>query len=342
MHVSVQKSTRTTWPRSSAGMSGSELSHAVAPSIEGMRSRSVAVIPSLLPVLAMVPLVRLRWRPWNTLARSRHTDHYGVGMQCRINGATVHFVEHGAGSPLVALHGAGVDHREIEAAVEAVVPASGYRRIYPDLPGMGRSTADGLNSNDDVVDLLGALIDQLAGGPALLVGHSYGAYLARGVAARARTPCSAWRCSARPPKKRGRSPSTRWCARTPTRTTSSDPNSERASTSTSSYAQRRPLVATATTSYRARRSSTRPGSGASSPRGRSTSGRGPFTSPTLIAAGRRDSAVGYADAVDLVEHYPHGTLAVIEGAGHALMHERPELLAALVGDWLDRARPDAR
>jgi hypothetical protein len=31
----------------------------------------------------------------------------------------------------VALHGAGVDYREIEAAVEAIVPATGYRRIYP-------------------------------------------------------------------------------------------------------------------------------------------------------------------------------------------------------------------
>src|SRR5450631_4420082 len=26
--------------------------------------------------------------------------------------------------------------------------------------------------------------------------------------------------------------------------------------------------------------------------------------------------------------------------GHALMHERPELLVALVNDWLDRTRPD--
>ena len=61
------------------------------------------------------------------------------------------------------------------------------------------------------------------------------------------------------------------------------------------------------------------------------------TAPTLIAAGRRDSSVGYADAIDLLERYPHATLAVVEGAGHALMHERPELLAALLGDWLARA-----
>jgi pimeloyl-ACP methyl ester carboxylesterase len=31
---------------------------------------------------------------------------------------------------------------------------------------------------------------------------------------------------------------------------------------------------------------------------------------------------------------------VIENAGHALMHEQPALLAPLLVDWLDRARPD--
>jgi pimeloyl-ACP methyl ester carboxylesterase len=65
---------------------------------------------------------------------------------------------------VVALHGAGVDHREIEAAVEAIVPGAGYRRIFPDLPGMGRSTTDGLTCNDDVVGLLGDFIDQVVEG----------------------------------------------------------------------------------------------------------------------------------------------------------------------------------
>jgi pimeloyl-ACP methyl ester carboxylesterase len=68
-------------------------------------------------------------------------------------------------------------------------------------------------------------------------------------------------------------------------------------------------------------------------------GSGTFSRPTVIAAGRRDSVVGYTDATDLLERYPHATLAVIDDAGHALMHERQELLAAFVGDWLDRARP---
>src|SRR5690349_10204907 len=36
MQVSVQKLTRTTWPRSSAASSGSEFTHPVAPASEGM------------------------------------------------------------------------------------------------------------------------------------------------------------------------------------------------------------------------------------------------------------------------------------------------------------------
>ncbi len=96
-------------------------------------------------------------------------------MERRIDDVVVHYVEHGGGVPLVALHGAGVDHREIEAAIEAVVPQTGYRRIYPDLPGMGRSTADGLSCNDDVVGLLGDFMDHVALGPVMLLGHSYGA-----------------------------------------------------------------------------------------------------------------------------------------------------------------------
>jgi pimeloyl-ACP methyl ester carboxylesterase len=54
----------------------------------------------------------------------------------------VHYAEQGAGRPVLLLHGAGVDHREPEACFEPVFRGvAGYRRIYPDLPGMGRTVA---------------------------------------------------------------------------------------------------------------------------------------------------------------------------------------------------------
>jgi pimeloyl-ACP methyl ester carboxylesterase len=67
-----------------------------------------------------------------------------------------------------------------------------------------------------------------------------------------------------------------------------------------------------------------------------TLGPEPFTGPALIVAGRRDSIVGLSQATELLDFYPHATLAVLENAGHAVIHEQPELLAALLGDWLDR------
>src|SRR4051812_50074924 len=97
-------------------------------------------------------------------------------MECRIRGADVHYVEHGAGVPLFALHGAGVDHREIEAAIEAVVPPPGYRRVYPGPPGVGRPATAGPPRHGDNG---GPLLRPLGGpprGPALLLGPSYRAH----------------------------------------------------------------------------------------------------------------------------------------------------------------------
>lgn len=261
-------------------------------------------------------------------------------MERRVNDVLIHYVEHGVGVPLVALHGSGVDHREIEAAIEAVLPGAGCRRIYPDLPGMGRSSTGGLRCNDDVVRLIVEFIDHLDAGPVLLLGHSYGAYLARGVAAQ------------RPDTLRGLA---LLC-----------PNAERSRNVPDHSVVRQDIdayddldsahragfdgyfvVRTAVTARRYR-DHVVPGITLVDEAGLGriftgwavNVGSDTFSAPTLIAAGRCDSVVGYTDAADLIESYPRATLAVIDGAGHALIHERPELLGALLGDWLDRARRD--
>ena len=248
------------------------------------------------------------------------------------------YTEHGAGVPLVALHGAGVDHRDIESAIEAIVPP-GYRRIYPDLPGMGRSTADGVRSNGDVVAELGALIDALDG-PVLLLGHSYGAYLARGVAAR------------RPESVRG------LALICPFLDGADAPRQQAVRQDADAYDELEPelrqgfdeyfVIRTAATARRYRDHvypgtllvdqpalerifanwSIDVGSG--------------YGGPTLIAAGRRDSTVGYSGAAGLLDPYPLATLAVLDDAGHALLHERPDLVGALLTDWLERAGDEER
>src|SRR5215217_3251923 len=102
-------------------------------------------------------------------------------MEIRAGQVVVHYAEHGTGRPVLVLHGAGVDHREAEACFEpALAGVPGLRRIYPDLPGMGRTAApETLRSADDVLDtLLGFAADVTGGTGHLLVGHSAGAYFA--------------------------------------------------------------------------------------------------------------------------------------------------------------------
>ncbi|QYB01942.1 alpha/beta hydrolase [Rhodococcus sp. USK10] len=257
-------------------------------------------------------------------------------MERRIDEAVVHWVEHGSGLPIVALHGAGVDHREIEAAIEAVVPATGYRRIYPDLPGMGLSTAGGLTCNDDVVTLLGDFIDGLGAGPVMLVGHSYGAYLARGVAAQ-RPDVVLGLALLCPVPERSRNVPEHSVVRQ-----DADAYDELERALWAGFDEY--FVVRTRATARRYRDHVVPGTTLvdEDALGRIFAGwavdvgSSAFAGQTLIVAGRRDSVAGYADACELAERYPHATLAVLEDAGHALVHERPELLAALLGDWLDR------
>lgn len=256
----------------------------------------------------------------------RHDAAVALGLHC---------VEYGSGVPLVALHGAGVDHRETEAAVEAVVPRSGYRRIYPDLPGMGHSSADGLAGNGGVVDRLIGFVEEVAAGPALLLGHSYGAYLARGVATR------------RPDLVRG------LALLCPVGAGSGDvPAHEVVHAEPAAYdeldADHRAgfdeyfVVRTPATARRYRDAVT-PGAELVDEAALERVFAdwaievGPFAGPALIVAGRRDSSAGYADAAALLDQLPGATLAVVEDAGHALVHERPAVFGALLADWLERA-----
>ncbi|MEJ3744890.1 alpha/beta hydrolase [Actinomycetes bacterium KLBMP 9797] len=62
----------------------------------------------------------------------------------------------------------------------------------------------------------------------------------------------------------------------------------------------------------------------------------PFTRPTVILTGRQDDSVGYADQFALLPHHPRASFAVLDVAGHNLQIEQPELFDALMREWLDR------
>jgi pimeloyl-ACP methyl ester carboxylesterase len=276
-------------------------------------------------------------------------------MERDVGDVPVHYVEHGGdGTPVLLLHGSGVDHREMVGAMEPIFgDLPDHRRIYPDLPGMGRTPAPtSISSSDDVVDLLLGLVDGVIGDrPFLVIGHSSGGYLARAIASR------------RPDQVAGLAvfcPLVEGVRDVPPHEvvrTVDDPGNPGDSGDVLSPEERAEFedyFVVHTPAMRQRfhehvapaiplvdqaglerigerwRLTERPEDGP------------PYTSPTLILTGRQDSSLGYAGQWDLVEHYPHATFAVLDGAGHALPHEQPDLVQALVTEWLRRVHEQSR
>lgn len=246
----------------------------------------------------------------------------------------IHYVEHGAGRPVVVLHGAGVDHREPEACFEPILvgAATELRRIYPDLPGMGRTPAPRhLESAEDVLEMLLAFTGEVTHGDAyLLIGHSAGAYYAEAMAARAmdRVAGLALVCPLLP--------------------TARDIPPHRVIVGSGQLGDdvfRSYFVIQTEEMLERYERYVAPAAGLVDDEALQRIGRrwllaprdGPaYVGPTLVVAGRRDSTVGYAAACDLLEDYPRASLAVIDDAGHALPHEQPAVLQTLVAHWLRR------
>jgi pimeloyl-ACP methyl ester carboxylesterase len=254
-------------------------------------------------------------------------------MGTRAGRAAIHHVEHGVGRPVIVLHGAGVDHREVEACFEPVLAgATGLRRIYPDLPGMGRTVAPvELSSAEDVLEaLLGFAGEVTDGAPYVLVGHSAGAYFAQAMASRSPGLVTglALVCPLLPdlrdiPEHRvvvgsGDLGDAEFRSYFVIQDENMLDRYERFVRPAAALVDEAALERIGARWELARYD-------------------GPaYCGPTLVVAGRRDSTVGHAAAVDLLGHYPHASLAVLDDAGHALPHEQPDVLRALVSEWLAR------
>ncbi|MDR7082431.1 pimeloyl-ACP methyl ester carboxylesterase [Arthrobacter ginsengisoli] len=268
-------------------------------------------------------------------------------MEATVSGVPVHYAEYGGGTPVLALHGVGVDHREMAGALEPIFrTVQGFRRLYPDLPGMGRTPApETITSNDDVLDLLLGLIDSIIGDePFLVMGHSYGGYLARAIASRSpeRVIGLALICPV--------GAHTRNVPKHEVLVSSADLAGELGPELEASYrgyfVVQTPETLSRFQEFVAPAASLVDESSLARifshwelrdcPEAAKT-----YPHPVLILAGRRDATAGHTGPWELTKHYPRATFAVLDRAGHALFHEQPGLTQALIVEWLARVREHA-
>jgi len=266
-------------------------------------------------------------------------------MECKVRDVTFYYEDIGAGRPLLLLHGLPLDHRHIANDMEPLFAnRSGWRRLYPDLPGMGKTKAtERLTNQDQILELVVDFINTVAPGERFVVGGtSYGGYLTRGLVYRLGAQMDGLLLNVpliETDDAKSRLPQPRVVHEDSAFLAALAPDEQEmpgfiVMQSMDLLAEFRqvinPAVAIADEAFLNR---LRQHYAFSFDIDALTT---PFPAPTLFLAGRHDNWCGYREAYRLLDNYPRASFAVLDSAGHALAVEQKTLFRALVNEWLDR------
>jgi len=259
-----------------------------------------------------------------------------------IDDVPIHYEVRGAGRPVIILHGTPLDHHSVEACLEPIFSTrKGWRRIYPDLPGFGKTPGpDWIENNDQMLHIILKFIETLTLGERFaVVGESYGGYLARGIVHETSsqveglllwTPAKYLKSERRLPPRVVRIKDDQIAKGLTT-------DAERSifglfvvqSKDAVEFARKHviPGWEMANEKFAERVVNTKFSFDLNSIR---------FSEPTFIICGRQDSVVGYEDSFEILTNYPKATFVVVDGAGHTLgFTEGLPLFRAAVNTWLD-------
>lgn len=261
-------------------------------------------------------------------------------MKCDLGDIEIYYEAHGTGRPIVMLPGLPSDHGVMERFMEPLfMQRAGWLRLYPDLPGTGRTPGvDNRATPDQMLDAMLTFIDKVIPGQRfVLAGLSYGGYLARGVLYhRAALIDGLLLCA--PQVKYDPTE-----ARLPPRTTivKDPPLVESLGPGANLIVVQNHRVVEAVSELfgevRVADHDFIDLLEAASPFSFDVDTLpAPFAAPTLILTARQDQLCGYRDAWDLLDNYPRATFAVLDRAGHLINIEQDALCRSLMSEWLDR------
>ena len=266
-------------------------------------------------------------------------------MECQVRDITMYYEEAGTGKPLLLLHGLTLDHRSIANDMESLFAnRNGWHRLYPDLPGMGKTrAADWITHQDQMLDLIIAFVDTVVPGERLVVaGSSYGGYLARGLVHHRGSQIDGLLLDVpliETDAAKRHLPQPLVVCEDPTFLATLTPDEQDlrefiVAQSMDLLTEFRqfvgPAIEIADHVFLQRLEQqfafsfdvdTLPT---------------PFPAPALFLTGRHDNWCGYREAYRLLDNYPRASFVVLDRAGHALSVEQKTLFRALVNEWLDR------
>jgi pimeloyl-ACP methyl ester carboxylesterase len=270
-------------------------------------------------------------------------------MFCDVDGVNIFYEAFGEGIPVLMLHGYGIDHSVMAGCMEPIFEKRPeYRRIYIDLPGMGRSKApEWLGSSDQVLGIIILFCEKLMPGQNFIVaGESYGGYIARALVNKIpeRIAGVLLICPVMVGERaRRRLPERTVFVRDEKLLESIDPEDRRFFERMLILQDRRRWERFQQDILPGRRIEDTAFLERLKKHGYECSFDVdelpvPFGRPSLILAGRQDASVGYEDAVRLIDNFSRGTFAILDRAGHGLEVEQETVFNVLANEWLDRVK----
>lgn len=268
-------------------------------------------------------------------------------MKCDIKNISINYEIIGEGKPVVMIHGYTVDHNLMTGCMEPVFrDKSGYKRIYIDLPGMGKSeSAEWVKNSDMMLDIVIEFIKKIIPDENfILAGESYGGYLSRGIIYKMsdRIDGLLLICPAIIADFKKRNiPQHEVLVKDDALLSRLSPE-EAEDFNSMAVVQNEEI-------YERYKNEIMCGCNIADNKfldylqktGYSFSFdvdklNAKFTKPALFLLGRQDSSVGYKDAWNILDNYPRAAFAVLDMAGHNLQIEQGRLFNSLVNEWLTR------
>ncbi len=268
-------------------------------------------------------------------------------MFCNIEDISIYYEIHGKGRPILNIHGFPLDHRVMKACLEPIFETvDGYQRIYPDLPGMGKTNAtESVKNSDDILNIVLQFIDKvIPNQKILLIGESYGGYIVRGIISYKKSLIDgvAFLCPVIYPEQTKRDlPKQLVLER------NEDLISSLTEIEGSSFKETAVIEGVGIWN-RYREEIYEPSLVGDQSflttlyengypfKFEVDEKIGVFEKPALFLLGRQDWIVGYRDALNLMEQYPRASIVILDKAGHNLQIEQKDLFESIVLEWLNR------
>jgi len=269
-------------------------------------------------------------------------------METTVRDIPIYYEVHGSGRPILMIHGWSPDHRLMKGCMEPIFQSvdTAWRRIYFDLPGMGKTPGrPWITGTDQMLKVILEFIDGVIPEEHFSVaGESYGGYLARGV------------IKERPAQVDGLlliCPTAIQETHQENATAFQVLEKDEAFVASLSEEERRYFeginVIQNQRVWERFRDDVLPGLQVADydflekvlsqqvPYVVNVDEIAqPYRQPALMVMGRQDSVVGYRDHWQLIENFSRASFVVLDKAGHNLQIEQDVLFTALVKEWLAR------